>query len=763
MTTLIKQTPIISIIIPIYRTELYLEECLNSVLSQRLGRSYSLQDIEIICVDDESPDNSKEIVLSYVKNNSNIIFLEQKNQGQSAARNNALKISRGKYILFLDSDDLLPEEALISLLKVADETGSEVIVSHAKAFNARRSWYIESHAEVASASLRKVKFFHRSILINSPPPWAKLFSRDLLLRNNIQFPEGIKLAEDWIFVIHAMYKANHISSTPEVTYLYRGRDDEDNPSCTQIVNEKIFTDLLKVYNLTKQFNLPTNQNKYAKLFILRGILYRLNKFTLDNNIQSCKPIYKQIKKFLNEEIGLDMIYIFTPARRLPLLLIYHSFYSEAHRVMNGIFKATCLSNGKEANERYIIEDYKSLKNKTKNKQFKKVAIKKLNYLKWSFKYQLSKSLSKLLYRNKEIHLIGERLGNTANDSSYYLFKHIQKNNNKPNKNLHYYYVIKKNAETIKNLSGLENVVTYGSFKHYLIFNAASKYIFSDSMRDVFHRWKDVHHDHEHKKKIFLQHGVFALNRAAGYYDANSMLRRHEMPDKFIVSSEHERNLVCKNFGFSRDQVAVTGLSRFDNLPKRAVKPSNKILIMFTWRESLNNVNKDNFLKSKYFKKLNELLSSSELQSTLQEFGYTIEACLHHKLNKHIELTQSSSPYKIHSMNDTDVQSLIINSDIMITDFSSASFDFLYQNKPVLYYWFDEEKFFAKRGGPLINPLEDMPGVISKNLNSLISEIRTILSFYGNEKPLANKKADIFFKYKDNNNSKRIVSIIENCS
>ena len=104
---------------------------------------------------------------------------------------------------------------------------------------------------------------------------------------------------------------------------------------------------------------------------------------------------------------------------------------------------------------------------------------------------------------------------------------------------------------------LPNVIKYGSLKHFIIFNRASTYVFSDSMRDVFHQWQRVAEEHKHKRMIFLQHGIFALNRATGYYDKNSMEKRHELPNKFIVSSDFERNLVCRQFGFDKEEVAVT--------------------------------------------------------------------------------------------------------------------------------------------------------------------------------------------------------------
>ncbi|WP_158699259.1 glycosyltransferase family 2 protein, partial [Cronobacter dublinensis] len=306
---------LVSIIIPVYNTEKYIAECLESVLSQYVLGMDAQTAIEIIIVNDGSPDNSLDIIKTYKNNYRNIVVIHQENAGQSVARNNAIEIARGEYIFFLDSDDLLPPGAISSLYKLAVETGSEVVVSHSKAFNSRRSWFVEDHAEVASSSFRKIKFSHRSILMKTPAPWGKLYKTSLLVKKHIRFPLGIKLAEDWIFVLRAMYYANHISSTPHISYMYRGREDEHNPSCTQEVNEKVFYDFINVYKMTYEFKLPETQVRLAKLFVLKGILYRLEKYSTSHNLNESKKIYKALHHFFIGHIGKDILTIFTPQRR----------------------------------------------------------------------------------------------------------------------------------------------------------------------------------------------------------------------------------------------------------------------------------------------------------------------------------------------------------------------------------------------------------------------------------------------------------------
>lgn len=749
----------VSIIIPIFNVEKYIDECLASVIVQKIGNIDFEDAFEVILINDGSFDTSVSIAQRYVDNFKNIKILHQNNCGQSVARNKAIDIATGDYIFFLDSDDLLPPNAIAPLYDLALRTHSDVIISMGKSFNKKRSWFIEEHAEVACANFRKVKFFHKAILVKSPAPWAKLYKRDFVVRNEIKFPTGIKLAEDWVFVLNCLYKSNHISTTSHISYLYRGRDDELNPSCTQIVNEKVFSDLLKVYDLANQIPLPEKQIFLSKIFILKGILYRIFKFSQDNSLKDVLNIYKMLSVFFIEKIGLDVLKVFSPERRIFLFLIYYKYYSEAYRYANGELRATCLKKAIFLKNEVMVSDYNNLKNKNRFKKKKKFQLNYLNRVVkrniFKFKYELSKILSNIYYKDKNIVLIGERGGETCNDCGYYLFS----NRLKENVSYDYYFVTKnKNIEKIDNN---RNVLIYGGLKHFMAFHAAKKYVFTDSMRDVFYNWQEVYKEHSTKERIFLQHGIFALNRAKGYYDRNSMLRRNELPNKFIVSSEKESLLVQEQFGFRADEVAVTGLSRFDTLFDKSNDKDKRILVLFTWRDWLLNSSNNKLMSSDYVLKMLEILKSSEIMTALREHKISLDLCLHHKVSKLLKNQLKSLEHvNVYDMNDDSVQDLISKANLMVTDYSSASFDMLYQKKPVIYYWFDFQRFFASRGGILIDIDKDMPGEICFNYKEFVN---VLLDYMNQGLKIDDKYIGVineYFSYKDNMNSKRIFSVIE---
>ena len=110
----------ISVIVPVYNADLYIKDCIESILRQ------SFRDFELILVDDGSLDRSGEICDAYEKKDSRIRVIHQTNQGQAAARNHAIKIAKGEWVCFVDSDDLIHPNMLKSLLHAAIETGSNI-------------------------------------------------------------------------------------------------------------------------------------------------------------------------------------------------------------------------------------------------------------------------------------------------------------------------------------------------------------------------------------------------------------------------------------------------------------------------------------------------------------------------------------------------------------------------------------------------------------------------------------------------------------
>lgn len=212
----------ISIIIPVYNTGKYLEKCLNSIITQ------SLKDIEIICIDDGSEDDSLKILQSFAKKDSRIKVLTQKNQGQSVARNVGIKKAQGDYIGFIDSDDWADEKMFEKLYHNAQSYDSDVAMCSIHVFN-EKTEEMNDHDSYMSLDLFDKSFENRafnykevldSLFRICVVPWNKIYKREFLISNKILFPEGL-FFEDNVFNLEILIKSKKISIIKEPLIFFR--------------------------------------------------------------------------------------------------------------------------------------------------------------------------------------------------------------------------------------------------------------------------------------------------------------------------------------------------------------------------------------------------------------------------------------------------------------------------------------------------------------------------------------------------------------
>ena len=213
----------ISVIVPVYNVEEYLEECLDSIINQ------TLEDIEIICVNDGSTDNSLKILKKYAKKDNRIKIINQKNCGSGCARNSGLNQSQGDYIFFLDSDDFIPLNALELTYDNAISNNSDLIMFKIARFDDFKDDYSKPGFPLED-SFNKVDFnnftftyknIKKYVLNSSFSPWSKLYKKDFLEKwRDFKFPINIAY-EDVLFHVKAVLRSSKISFVPEFLYNYR--------------------------------------------------------------------------------------------------------------------------------------------------------------------------------------------------------------------------------------------------------------------------------------------------------------------------------------------------------------------------------------------------------------------------------------------------------------------------------------------------------------------------------------------------------------
>ncbi|QKE75017.1 glycosyltransferase [Arthrobacter citreus] len=302
------------------------------------------------------------------------------------------------------------------------------------------------------------------------------------------------------------------------------------------------------------------------------------------------------------------------------------------------------------------------------------------------------------YRNKHIWLIGERK-DTAQDNSYHLFKYIQKNNLREN----CYYLIDKNAKDYEHIKEFGNIVQYGSIKHTLYLLTCDKTInaYSERANMYTHEYLQVlkcHPEWQQNQKILIQHGVIGVSRV------NHVLNKNRMGySLFIVSSDFEKDHIVNEFGYAENEVAVTGLARWDALENTG--NGKTILIMPTWRNW--NKSTQQLMNSEYFNRYLSLLSNPDLHQILEDNDLNIIFYPHYQTQVYMkDVPDFHKRIKVIRQGEETVQSLLKRSDLLITDYSTVSFDFSYMEKPVIFYQFDYKRFYYEHynQGPITQEL-----------------------------------------------------------
>lgn len=230
----------VSVIIPVYNSEKYLETCIESVLAQ------SLREIEIIIVDDGSTDNSWQIISRYADQDSRIVALRRRNSGVSATRNAGLRKAHGEYVGFVDSDDYVDVTYFEHLYagSIGDDR-ADIISSYVKTENeSRQRFYNETNKQNVLANRLDLKGV----------VWLNIYNLEMIKRNRIRFLPKLRTAEDNLFNLKASYYANKIVSVGEKSGVYHHVTRDDSLTIQQQDSGNFLQLCLAVLETVKQLN-----------------------------------------------------------------------------------------------------------------------------------------------------------------------------------------------------------------------------------------------------------------------------------------------------------------------------------------------------------------------------------------------------------------------------------------------------------------------------------------------------------------------------
>ena len=281
--------PKVSVIVPVYNTEKYLEKCLDSLTGQ------TLKDIEIICVNDCSPDNSLTILQKYAAIDNRIKIIDFKeNQGAAIARNTGIDAATGDYIGFVDSDDYVDLDFYEKLYTKAIETDADIVKG--KIIIDDKVTLFEPHWQIKSFDFLKnpEKFIYGFT--------TAIYRANLIKHNNIKFPENIKNLEDPYFLIWAVARACHFDTDENAKYYYQ---THDNSSSHNTSSEDILNGAQKILELINFLNLP--KKHYISIFnfiydeiLVRNISNEKRKEFLDSSLYKKDIMLERLKKIRQE-------------------------------------------------------------------------------------------------------------------------------------------------------------------------------------------------------------------------------------------------------------------------------------------------------------------------------------------------------------------------------------------------------------------------------------------------------------------------------
>ena len=219
----------LSIIVPVYNTEKYIERCISSILNQEFDN------FQLIIINDGSKDNSEKIINKLIKGYDNVIYKKIKNSGVAHARNVGLSYAAGEYIGFVDSDDYIEKDMYAKMYNMAINKKSEIVCcAYNKIMKDNNKEIHPKNVQCFGKSLLKSK----NILFNSNPYITqKIFKRELLSKNNILFDEDLRIFEDLLFSYKLFLLSNKIYYVDECLYNY---SCENETSLTRKFTEKMF-------------------------------------------------------------------------------------------------------------------------------------------------------------------------------------------------------------------------------------------------------------------------------------------------------------------------------------------------------------------------------------------------------------------------------------------------------------------------------------------------------------------------------------------
>lgn len=348
------------------------------------------------------------------------------------------------------------------------------------------------------------------------------------------------------------------------------------------------------------------------------------------------------------------------------------------------------------------------------------------------------------------NLIFEKLSNRAQESGFEYFQYVRKHYPQENN----YFVIKSNSPDLNKIHDKKKIVIHGSFKHFYLLIRAKLFISSETPGHAYF-WREnmglTANVVRTKPYVFLQHGVLGFKKLDNLFYGD----RLTAPVRLITSSQFEQDIVTRQLGYDVQRAPITGLARWDliNLEQERIKLRDKILLFYTWRPWLDDVDDETFVQSDYFLAIKHSIQ----QIKMMHLDKQIIVMMHPKMHAALDEKEIFG-IKLWTDNDGPLNELMSSVALLITDYSSLAWEAYYREVPVIFDMFDQQRYENEVGSYI--DLNHIPfgSKVTKDIRDNIQEV-IAQSYHLKLADLQQKHQ--YFAFEDQNASQRIHEVVEN--
>lgn len=320
-------TPLISVIVPVFNVQRFLPKCIESILKQ------SYKNLEVFLIDDGSTDKSLEICKEYEQKDERIVVISQKNGGVSSARNQGLKIAKGEYICFVDSDDWIPKKSIQVLYEAISKEDADLAGGAFKTINPIRMPGTILNPDAVIDIENDGRGFLKYISQMPRTPWGKLYKKEIINKGSLQFPTGIAFGEDTIFLCNYLQNCKTICLVGNIVYSYNHMNGSSAThksyseySAWSVLIVESFDRLCKrvdsqmanetVSDIAKGFLfravgrcIGCNSDRTESINSIRCVYDNLKQYIIKKENVECAALNEEtLPYYLSEEGGAEMVY-----------------------------------------------------------------------------------------------------------------------------------------------------------------------------------------------------------------------------------------------------------------------------------------------------------------------------------------------------------------------------------------------------------------------------------------------------------------------